>query len=86
MADEPFLAVVTNTQQVTLIIREPVYQIKDVAFIAFRKGFNDKKFNYLQTVKDLDAIRDNILTDNFYFCYNYDLTLSLQKQKLGAKT
>ena len=40
----------------------------------------------MQTVKDLDAIRDNILTDNFYFCYNYDLTLSLQKQKLGAKT
>lgn len=86
MEQEPFLAVVTNTQQATLIIREPVYQIKDVAFIAFRKGFNDKKFNYLQIVKDLDAIRDNILSDNFYFCYNYDLTLSLQKKNESTPT
>ena len=31
----------------------------------------------------MDGVRDNIINDNFYFCYGYNLTLSLQKKSEG---
>ena len=51
--------------------------------MAFRKGFNEKLFNYAEIAKDIESVKENIINDNFYFCYNYNLTLTMQKHKQG---
>lgn len=49
-------------------------------FMAFRYPYDSTVLGYNDTVKMLDSIQDNILKDNFYFSYDYDLTLNQQKQ------
>lgn len=49
-------------------------------FIAFRKKYGEKSYDFAETTKDLESIKEEIYNDNFYFCYNYNLTLSLQKR------
>lgn len=80
---QPFLAIVTEADMVCEIIKHPVYVVKRTMFMAFRYPYDSTVLGYNDTVKMLDSIQDNLLKDNFYFSYDYDLTLSQQKQSRG---
>jgi len=83
---QPFLALVTEAEPVCLILKDVVYCIRKVKFLPFRQPYDETTLGYSETVKLLDSIGGLIIQDNFYYSYEYPLTLSQQRQSSSTNS
>lgn len=60
--------------------------IKDVNFIPFKHKYLYYSVNQVENDKILKQMGENIVSNNFYFCYQIDLTLTYQKRLQNRST
>ena len=77
--EEAYLGVVRQVQAAATLNGEKVWCVKEVGFIPFKHKYLYQSINQSDNEKVLDNMKESILKDNFYFCYNSDLTLTQHK-------
>lgn len=77
---DSYLGLITDITQVTDLFTEPIYLIENVHFISMQSMYADqltekqKDYNQ-QYIKMIESL---LKTPNFYLCYSYDLSHTLQ--------
>ncbi|PIK47747.1 putative polyphosphoinositide phosphatase [Apostichopus japonicus] len=79
-----YMILVTKRKNVAVIAGNTIYKVEDTSMIYIpnvgNRYHNNEELRYLKIFQNID------LSSNFYFCYTYDLTHSLQYNLTGCNT
>ena len=73
-----YLILITQALHIARIKEHYVYLIKDLDFLPYTSLLSDSS-NSLKDASIISLLKSLLLSDTFYFSYDYDLTLSVQK-------
>lgn len=79
---DEFLSFITSAEKVGNIGSTEIFEVKEVDFILISSDQKGSKENIPNEIVSIIKNIKNMLTQGFYFSQNYDLTNSLQVQKL----